>query len=81
MRSSHPAQLALIDLPPSPKRRDDGARRRAQAATNAQHCQALLAELGRVASEQRDRAEHLAALFEACERAGTATDRGSAVGE
>jgi hypothetical protein len=69
-RSSSATQLSLIemDLQPVPaaaaRPRRDGARRRAQAVTNAYHCQALLAELERVEQAQRDRAQIDRALAE-----------------
>lgn len=70
MRKTLPTQLALIELPPSPRRADDRARREAQAAVNAMHCRALLAELDRVAKATADeRAERLMHLYEAAERA------------
>lgn len=65
------AQLALIEVAPSPPRRVvDGARRQRQAAMNAHHCQVLLAELDRVANAAMEqRVQDLAALYDACERA------------
>ena len=60
----------MIDLPAPTRPRDDGVRRRAAAEMTARHCNALLAELDRVAREQERRARHLAELFHAAERAG-----------
>lgn len=79
MRKARPAQsnpveqLNLIELPVA-KRRDDAVRRRAATMT-ARHCNALLAELERIAGEQRGRAEHLTQLFEAAERVHARDDR------
>jgi len=61
------AQIALLELPPAPPRAQP-ARRAMSASMTARHCNALLAELDRVA-EQRRRAQSLADLFEAAERA------------
>ena len=76
MRKPSLEQLALLDLPPAPRPEADRARakRRANASTAARYCSALLAELDRIQAAQteaarHDRAEHLAQLFEAAERA------------
>ena len=77
-RTSHAnqAQLALIEVAPSPPPRGmarrvvDGARRQRQTAINAHHCQVLLAELDRIANAANEqRVQDLAALYDACERA------------
>jgi hypothetical protein len=52
---------------PAAKRRDSAVQRRAATMT-ARHCNALLAELDRIATAPRDPAEHLTQLFEAAER-------------
>jgi hypothetical protein len=70
MRKNTPqAQLALIDLPPSRKRPGVRARPPMSPAVTARHCNALLAELDRIALAERARATHLAELFQAVERA------------
>ena len=73
------AQLPLLDIPPAPRhdRREEDARargeRRAASSHAARYCNALLAELDKIAVAQAgdrpDAAERLAALFAAAERA------------
>ena len=73
MSKTNAAQLALLDLPASePQRvrlpRVDRSRRRLSAAQTAKHCNALLAELERVALREQSGAERLAELYAAAER-------------
>jgi hypothetical protein len=73
------AQLPLLDIPPAPRsdRRGEDARargeRRAASSNAARYCNALLAELDKIAvaqtAERPDAAEQLAELFAAAERA------------
>ncbi len=61
------AQLPLLELPPG----KPSVRRKKplSAELTAKHCNALLAELDRVAAAQAARAHHLVELFAAAERA------------
>ncbi len=85
MRKPSLEQLALLDLPPAPRPEDDRARakRRANTSNAARYCNQLLAELDRIQAAQaeaaqHDRAEHLARLFEAAERAHQARSQAPA---
>lgn len=62
-----PVQLPLLETPPTVDPVREVEKKRRAATMTARHCNALLAELDRVA--QLDRAQHLANLFEAAERA------------
>ncbi len=67
-----PVQLALLETPPAVDPAREVERKRRAASMTARACNALLAELDRVA--QLDRAQHLANLFEAAERAHAARE-------
>ena len=94
--SEREPQLALFELPaspPGPKPAKKPRPARMPPAQVARHCNALLAELDRVAQAHYRRADHLARLFEAAERAqleerarrareaGQAAEVGKAAGE
>ncbi|HTJ83912.1 MAG TPA: hypothetical protein VL400_19470 [Polyangiaceae bacterium] len=72
MRRSQPSQLPLLDLPAAPSA--PRAPRRLSRAATVQHCNALLAELDRVAAGQAHRAVELARLFTAAEDSAAAAE-------
>lgn len=79
MRKTHEAQLALLELPPpSGKRPGSRARRPMSPASTVKHCNALLAELDRIARAESARATQLAELFTAVERAHESRSRDAA---
>jgi hypothetical protein len=88
MPTPSPAQLPLLDIPPTPRsdRRGEDARargeRRAASSNAARYCNALLAELDKIAvaqsAERPDAAEQLAELFAAAERSHAERMRRSA---
>lgn len=68
MSKTTAAQLSFIEEPLAEPKAKRAERRRMSPALTAQHCNALLAQLDRVISDQQ-RIESLAQLFEAAERA------------
>ena len=79
MTKPNRAQLPLLELPAATSRPAGRARRTMSASMTARHCAALLAELDRVAEQQR-RAQSLADLFDAAERAHAWGDDDAASG-
>lgn len=69
MRKMNEGQLPLLELPPVAKRRRAHPRPPMPPALIAKHCNALLAELDRIAVDEEARATHLAQLYMAVERA------------